>query len=110
MKLSGEGQAELIRIAAILAGAALAAWLVKRQLTSAASAAGDYVDNLLDSAAGVIADTGAAVKTAAVNAYDVAFMPRAGTDGWQFFPMEGVAIDPKGNYWRGTRIIWSPEW
>lgn len=110
MKLTGAGQAELIRIAAIAGAAALAVWIIRRQVGTIGSAAGELVDNLLDRAGNLAADVGNAITTTAGDAVDAALTPRAGTDGWQFFPHDGVAIDPQGRYWRGTRIIWSPEW
>lgn len=109
MKLSGEGQAQLIRIAALLAAGVLAAWIVKRQLGTLTSAAGDYVDHVLTAAGDAITGAVDSVKVVAVDAYDAAVTPRAGTDGWQFFPMDGIAIDPAGAYWRGTKKIWSPQ-
>lgn len=96
MKLSGEGQAKLIQIGALVAGAALAAWIVKRQIGNLTGAAGDYVDGLLGGASNAIGHVATAITDTATGAYDAVFEPRitAPTEpvGWFHMQVRGSDV------------------
>ena len=103
--VAGLKAADLLTLAAGLAvGVGVVVALRKLQgiaddVTGAPGRVLDAVGEAFNVAADYVSDT-------AAKAYETAIEPRKGTDGWQFFPAEGVAIDPQGNYWKGTRIIW----
>lgn len=105
VKLEGAAQAELVKMAALGLVALAVVWAVRKAAGGVPQAVSDAVDSVM-ALPGKAAD---AVADVASTAYDAAFKPRAGTDGWQFFPLEGVAIAPDGSYWRGTKKIWSPS-
>lgn len=104
MKLAGEAQAELLKIAAV-GLVALALFLLARK---SAQAAGGAISDAVDAVMAAPGRAVDAVKETVASAAASVFMPRVGNDGWQFFPQEGVAIAPDGSYWRGTKKIWSP--
>jgi hypothetical protein len=104
MKLAGEAQAELVKLALIGAAAVVVVLMVRRS----AAAAGGAIAEALETVASLPGRAVGAVTETAASSYDAVFTPRAGTDGWQFFPMDGVAIDPSGAYWMGTKKIWEP--
>lgn len=110
MKVSAS---DLLTVAAGLA-AGLAVLYAVRKLSAAAESLGAAPSRALEAiseAAGeaidYVASLPAAVADKAVSVYDAAIKPSANTHGWQFFS-SGVAIDPKGRYWRGTKIIYDP--
>lgn len=107
MKINGR---DALTLAAGLA-AGVALLFVYRRLTAAADQiaaapgrAFDAVKEGISDAVDYVASLPAAALETAIDV--TGGRPRQGTDGWQFYPMEGVAIDPEGNYWRGTKIIW----
>jgi hypothetical protein len=105
VKLAGEAQAEVIKLAALGLAVVAVVWVVRKVAGGVPQAVSDAVDSVM----ALPVKAADAVAGAAVSAYDAAFKPRVGNDGWQFFPMDGVAIAPDGSYWMGTKKIWSPS-
>lgn len=107
MKLSGR---DVLTIAAGLAAGAALLFVYRRINAAAESIAGapgraiDAISAGISDAADYIASLPAAALETAIDV--TGGRPRQGVDGWQYFPAEGVAIDPAGNYWQGTKIIW----
>lgn len=105
MNISGAAQAEIVKVAAIGVAALVVVLMLRRSAQSVGAVWSETVDTVL-ALPGRAVDAVAETTGAAVSAV---FTPRVGTDGWQFFPMDGVAIAPDGSYWMGTKKIWSPE-